>query len=186
MLAQLTCIVSALAAIEAGGEGGEAAEAQDSAAACACEAEPQSPAPPSAPAPRWNLASNPLGWIVGLYGGSVTAVVAEHLSIRLDANYFTPIATESRGYELGMGLPIYVFQTFQGPFVEPGFVVRRFGDAGAEPIFGPQVLAGWHVSWRHRLNAAFALGMGRDVSRADDRTYANFFLNGYLRFGYAF
>lgn len=190
MLVQLTCLVSALAAVESGGEGGEAAETaaepEGVATTCACEPESQASMPLGSYSPRWNLASNPLGWLVGLYGGSATVVVAEHLSVRADANYFTPIATDSRGYELGIGLPIYVFQAFDGPFVEPGFVVRRFGEDDAEPVVGPQVLAGWHMSWRHRLNAAVAIGMGRDVSRAQGSTYAHFFLNGYLRFGYAF
>ncbi len=136
--------------------------------------------------PRWNVASNPLGWLVGLYGASGTVVVAAHLGVRADVNYYMPVATESRGFELGAGLPIYLEGIFDGPFVEPGVIVRRYGDGDAEAIFGPQLLVGWQLIWRDRLNAAAAIGMGRDIRNARESSRANLFANGYVRFGYAF
>lgn len=151
-----------------------------------CTDVPVAMAPQQMSSPRWNIASNPLGWIVGVYGASITAGLAENLAVRADANYFTPIATESKGFELGAGLPIYIDRTFDGLYFEPGFIVRRYGDDRAEHLFGPQLLAGWHWIWNSRLNVAVAAGVGRDIRGARDTTHANFFLNGSLRFGYAF
>jgi hypothetical protein len=156
------------------------------AAVCADAPVPMDPPTIWMPSPRWNISSNPVGWIVGVYGASITAGLAENLAIRADANYFTPIATEAKGFELGAGLPIYVDRTFDGLYFEPGFIVRRYGDDRAEPVYGPQLLAGWHWIWNNRLNVAVAAGVGRDIRGAGDTTHANFFLNGSLRFGYAF
>lgn len=137
---------------------------------------------------RTNLSANPLGWIFGIYGASVSYGFSQNVAIRGDVNYFAPPEGELRGTELGVGLPIYLRRTYQGPFLEPGFIVRNFRDGDGDSIeseVGPQVLVGWHWSWDSGLNLAMAFGAGRNWSTEDD-VDSTIFPNGYLRFGYAF
>lgn len=137
---------------------------------------------------RTNLSTNPLGWIFGIYGASVSYGISQNVAIRGDVNYFAPADTDVRGSELGVGLPVYLRRTYQGPFLEPGFIVRTFGDGDGdtESTVGPQVLVGWHWSWDSGLNLAMAFGAGRNWSTDDDDYDEDIFPNGYLRFGYAF
>jgi hypothetical protein len=136
---------------------------------------------------RTNLSANPLGWIFGIYGASVSYGFSRNVAIRGDVNYFAPSDTDVRGSEIGVGLPIYLRRTYQGPFLEPGFIVRTFGDGDGdtESQLGPQVLLGWHWSWDSGLNLAMAFGAGRDWS-TEEEYESKIFPNGYLRFGYAF
>jgi hypothetical protein len=136
--------------------------------------------------PRWNVSTNPVGWILGLYGASVSYAVHPNIALRADVNYFRPVESDERGFELGVGAPIYLRRVYQGPFLEPGVIVRQlensYGDAST--VFGPQVLVGWHWTWDSGLNVAAAVGVGRDWSTSAE--YEKLFANGYLRFGYAF
>jgi hypothetical protein len=143
---------------------------------------------------RINLSTNPLGWIVGIYGVSASYGISNHLALRADGNYFNFVGDgDETGYELGVGLPIYFRRTYSGVFLEPGVIVRRFNatddfDDENETI-GPQVLVGWHWMWDSGLNFALAFGVGRNWSKEDtesDYDDEEVFPNGYLRFGYAF
>lgn len=137
---------------------------------------------------RTNLSANPLGWMFGIYGASVSYGFSQNVAIRGDVNYFSPPDGDIRGTEFGVGLPIYLRRTYQGPFLEPGFIVRSFQseyDDDVESEVGPQVLVGWHWSWDSGLNLAMAVGAGRNWS-TDDEYESEIFPNGYLRFGYAF
>lgn len=137
---------------------------------------------------RTNLSANPLGWIFGIYGASVSYGFSRNVAIRGDVNYFAPPDGELRGTEVGVGLPIYLRRTYQGPFLEPGFIVRSFRDGEGDSIeseVGPQVLVGWHWMWDSGLNLALAFGAGRNWS-TDDEYESTIFPNGYMRFGYAF
>jgi hypothetical protein len=53
---------------------------------------------------------------------------------------------------------------------------------------GLQTLVGYHWMWDSGLNASIAFGGGRDMSTDDHEDYGgdDSFVNGYLRFGYAF
>jgi hypothetical protein len=143
---------------------------------------------------RWNISSNPIGWIAGLYGVSLSYGISQNLAIRGDVNYFSPIEQEGvTGFEIGVGLPIYFRRTYQGAFLEPGFISRHFEDSrydeAGSTTFGPQVLFGWHWMWDSGLNIAVAVGMGRNWATEDtDSEYDNekLFANGYFRVGYAF
>jgi Protein of unknown function (DUF3575) len=146
---------------------------------------------------RTNLSTNPIGWILGIYGVSLSYGLSSHFALRGDVNYFNPVGDDgTEGYELGVGLPIYFRRTYSGPFLEPGAIVRRFTDSGLDEegdddniTMGPQVLAGWHWIWDSGLNLALAFGLGRNWSERDtDSDYDDeeVFVNGYLRFGYAF
>jgi len=99
------------------------------------------------------------------------------------------LGTWSPGYELGLGVPIYLRRTYSGPFLEPGVIVRQISYShDSSTVYGPQVLIGWQWMFDSGLNVAVAVGAGRDWSthQVDDYSDEKVFANGYLRFGYAF
>ena len=140
---------------------------------------------------RTNVSTNPIGWIVGSYGVSVSHGINNHVALRGDINYLSGFLDEgSTGFEIGVGAPIYLRRTYQGAFLEPGFISRRFtsddwdGGRSTSSTMGPQMLVGWHWTWDSGFNVALAGGIGRNWS--SDAEYDKVFPNGYLRFGYAF
>jgi hypothetical protein len=139
--------------------------------------------------PRWNVSTNPVGWVAGSYGASVSYAFHSNFALRADANYFNEVGGDDHGLELGLGLPIYFRRAYQGFFLEPGAMYRRTREApmAAVNTVGPQVLAGWHWIWDSGLNVAVALGGGRNFSSTTTRDdQDDLFVNGYVRFGYAF
>jgi hypothetical protein len=123
----------------------------------------------------FNIASNPVGWLVEFWGLSVSAKVHNNVALRGDINSFP-----DGGYEFGVSAPIYFKRTFQGPFLEPGLVSRNFdGNCGSCGTVGPEVMFGWHWMFDSGLNVAMALGAlrGMDDSGAEP--------TGYFRIGYA-
>jgi len=139
---------------------------------------------------RTNISTNPVGWVLGSYGLSASYAFTDNLAVRGDVNYYAPPGEELTGFEFGAGLPVYFRRAYQGPFLEPGVIVRSFDDnedgASADSVttFGPQVLAGWAWMWDSGLNISVAVGAGRNFSNDDE--HDEVFANGYLRFGYAF
>lgn len=133
-----------------------------------------------------NIASNPIGWMFGFYGISISHAVHANIAIRGDLNWFD--LDNETGHEYGVSAPIYFRRVFQGPFIEPGIMVRNTScngcDAG-DPSIGPEVLFGWHWTFDSGLNVAMALGAmrnmnGRSMSSVDAEPA------GYFRVGYAF
>jgi hypothetical protein len=145
---------------------------------------------------RTNISSNPIGWMVGFYGISASYGINNHVAIRADANYISPVDSNMTMTELGVGAPLYLRRTYQGAFVEPGLIVRHTeydndGDyhEDGETTVGPQVLFGWHWTWDSGFNVAMAAGLGRDLADDGDDEYdsdEDVFFNGYFRVGYAF
>jgi hypothetical protein len=144
---------------------------------------------------RTNISSNPIGWMVGFYGISASYGINNHVAIRADANYISPVDSNLTMTEIGIGAPLYLRRTYQGAFIEPGLIVRHseYDDGGdyhedGETTVGPQVLFGWHWTWDSGFNVAMAAGLGRDLSDEGDDEYASddVFFNGYFRVGYAF
>jgi hypothetical protein len=146
---------------------------------------------------KTNVSSNPIGWMVGFYGLSVSHAINDHIAIRGDANYYSPVDTDLTGTELGIGAPIYLRRTYQGAFLEPGAIIRHTkyeysedggGATDESTTIGPQMLFGWHWTWDSGLNVAMAAGLGRDLEDDDDGEGDDepVFFNGYFRVGYAF
>lgn len=146
---------------------------------------------------RTNISSNPIGWMVGFYGVSVSHAISNHVAIRGDVNYISPVDSDFQMTEVGVGVPLYLRRTYQGPFLEPGAIVRTessdYHDDG-DSTLGPQVLFGWHWTWDSGFNVAVATGVGRNLNAADEvcDDYGCYeeddqvFFNGYFRVGYAF
>lgn len=151
---------------------------------------------------RWNVSTNPIGWIIGSYGVSLSYGVNDNIAVRGDINYYSPPGQDGdykvSGVEIGVGLPIYFRRTYQGLFLEPGIISRTFTDSYScsdcsstgettNTTFGPQVLVGWHWTWASGLNFAIAAGAGRNWATKDtEYGEEEIFPNGYMRFGYAF
>ncbi|HEU4734058.1 MAG TPA: hypothetical protein VFT22_39475 [Kofleriaceae bacterium] len=132
-----------------------------------------------------NIASNPIGWMFGFYGVSVSHAVHANVAIRGDFNLFR--IGGSKGHELGVSVPIYFRRAFQGPFLEPGVIARNFDDdcdsCDHQETIGPSVVFGWQWSFDSGLNIAMAFGAMRDMNNRSSDTPEP---SGYFRIGYLF
>lgn len=107
-----------------------------------------------------NIASNPIGWLVGYFGISVSRSVHSNAAVRVDGTLFVDYLTNNNvtGYEVSANLPIYFRRVFSGPFLEPGLMIRTLDE-----IVGPQMMVGWHWTFDSGLNVAFAAGVAKNV-----------------------
>jgi len=149
---------------------------------------------------KTNISTNPIGWMFGFYGLSVSHAVSQHVAIRGDANIIS--FDHSEGYEVGASLPIYFRRVYSGPFIEPGFIMRgernnyscdaSYGSCGNEMSTqaGPEMLFGWHWTFDSGLNVAAAFGAARNLNqKMDEYGYSSgeeVMPAGYFRIGYAF
>jgi len=146
---------------------------------------------------KTNISTNPIGWMFGIYGVSVSHAVSQHVAIRGDANLISFEGSE--GYEVGASLPIYFRRVYSGPFIEPGFIMRgarsnycdsTYGDCSMETQAGPEMLFGWHWTFDSGLNVAAAVGAARNLNQQmDEYGYSSgeeVLPAGYFRIGYAF
>ncbi len=139
---------------------------------------------------KTNISTNPIGWMFGFYGLSVSQALSQNVAIRGDANIFDIDGTE--GYEVGLSAPIYFKRVYSGPFIEPGIIARGFSNScydcgdSSDTMVGPEILFGWHWTFDSGLNVAMAFGAARNMSSSnseyssDDPEPA-----GYFRIGYA-
>jgi hypothetical protein len=128
-----------------------------------------------------NIASNPIGWMFGFYGASVSVAVHKNIALRGDLNVYH--LGSNSGSEIGVSAPIYFKRTFHGPFLEPGIVARTFDDdCDGCGSMGPEIMFGWHWMFDSGLNVAMALGALRNLGNGSDSAE----LTGYFRVGYAF
>jgi hypothetical protein len=137
---------------------------------------------------KTNIASNPIGWMLGFYGLSISHAVGEHAALRGDGNLFREIDGDGEGYELGVTVPLYLKRVYQGPFIEPGIMIRDLNTNDSSDAFvGPQVNVGWHWTFDSGLNVAFAVGVARRLDERDPDSYeSSVEPTGYFRVGYAY
>jgi len=145
---------------------------------------------------RTNVSTNPLGLITGFYNVSVSYGLNQNIAIRGDVNYIHPVGSDMDMIEVGLGAPLYLRRTYQGAFIEPGFIVRQdqsCDECATSSTVGPQILVGWHRTWDSGFNIAAAVGAGRDLDRTESTDAYGYvdsdeplFFNGYFRVGYAF
>ena len=150
---------------------------------------------------KTNISTNPIGWMFGFYGVSVSHAIHPNVAIRADANIIAFENTD--GYEIGASLPIYFKKVYSGPFVEPGIITRgtrheSYCDASyygggcmdtTDTMVGPSVLFGWHWTFDSGLNVAAAFGAARNLANQTDAYgYSGDAVEpaGYFRIGYAF
>ena len=139
---------------------------------------------------KTNISTNPIGWMFGFYGLSVSHAISNNVAIRGDANIFS--IEDDSGYEVGVSAPIYFRRVYSGPFIEPGIIARGFGtssdcyDCSSDSMVGPEILFGWHWTFDSGLNAAFAFGAARSMSDSNDEYESDDPQPaGYFRIGYA-
>ena len=128
------------------------------------------------------IASNPIGWLFGLWGVSVSHAVTSNVAIRADGNLAS--VGSGSGYEVGLSLPIYFRQMFSGPFFEPGVLGRSMKDCDScseHLIAGPSMLIGWQWTYDSGLSLALAGGAVRDMGDHGGKVEPA----GYFRIGYA-
>lgn len=136
-----------------------------------------------------NLATNPVGWMFGFYGVSVSHAIHPNVALRGDVNVFD-FSNES-GHEIGVSFPIYFRRVFQGPFLEPGIIARNLHDScdgctgSSDEHVGPEVLFGWQWSFDSGLNVAMAFGAMRNLN-GHSMSSSNAEPAGYFRIGYLF
>src|SRR5215213_7632558 len=53
---------------------------------------------------RWNASTNPIGWIIGSYGASLSFAPTKIVAVRGDVNYYN--FDGSSGFDLGLAAPI--------------------------------------------------------------------------------
>ena len=141
---------------------------------------------------KLNISTNPIGWMFGFYGVSVSQAVSDNVAIRGDANIMS--IDNTSGYEVGVSAPIYFRRVYSGPFLEPGLIARGMRDdydyeyscEGCNSTYtmvGPEILFGWHWTFDSGLNVAMAFGAARNMNSegsSDEPEPA-----GYFRIGYA-
>ncbi len=141
-----------------------------------------------------NVASNPLGWMFGFYGLSVSHAISKNVAIRGDANMFD--FDNTTGYEVGASAVIYFKRVFSGPFLEPGVIARDFHNKGCtdcsdnDSMIGPEMLFGWHWTFDSGMNVAIAGGAAKPIGPKKMDEFGNNRNEvqpaGYFRIGYAF
>ena len=158
------------------------------------------------PARRFNLTTNPLGWLVGFYGVSGAVAVTDNITLRGNFEYFDyEFFGRTQGHELALSAPLYLKRAFSGPFLEPGVIYQQTMDTpwdlfsdGAPPMavahtfVGPEMLFGWHWTFDSGFNFAAAIGVTRNMTAStrdadgrDDGSHEPR-ATGYMRVGYAF
>jgi hypothetical protein len=132
---------------------------------------------------RWNVAANPLAWLFGVYGASLSYAVHPRAAVHADVTVWNmPDDAIGRALEASIGLPYYSARAYHGFFFEPGVrLFKSFDEAGDR--LGVQTLVGAQWSWDSGVNVALAIGPGVNLDRG---AITPFYLNGYLRFGYSF
>jgi hypothetical protein len=148
---------------------------------------------------KTNIASNPIGWMFGVYGVSLSYALSNNIAIRGDANYVS--INSDQAYEVGVSFPIYFRRTYSGPFLEPGVIVRgssnnsdsTYADctdcSSSNTFVGPEMMFGWQWMFDSGLNVAAAFGVARNLQSNNDGYSSNKIdvqPAGYFRIGYAF
>lgn len=152
--------------------------------------------------PSGAIGVNPVGWLMETYGASAWFALGEHSALRVDGTVFS-WETGYESYEAELTLPLYLVRAFEGPFIEPGFSLRRtrgapftsdlefdeFGGADTprqRRLKGPTLLVGWHWLLGERAHIAAAFGfavLDESGARYQERESI---ANGYLRMGVTF
>jgi hypothetical protein len=134
-----------------------------------------------------SVSVDPLGIITRNYGGSIARRLGDHSAIRIDGQFNRGVeeVRNSSSWRLGVSIPLYLNETFQGPFVEAGVVAAHrllaigitqhapysaFGSR--DYAAGPEIFVGWQRLFDNGLHIAAAVGATADWT-ADDANYLN-------------
>lgn len=136
--------------------------------------------------PRTNIQTNPLNWVFGSFGVSVTHAFHRHLAIGGHVDLVDDGSGQGANY--GIAAPVYFRRAYSGLFLEPGIEVKTRKDY--DTVGGPHVSIGYHWIWDGGLNTSIGFGVGKDTFGTDEEDHYEYdndqYFRGYWRFGYAF
>lgn len=142
---------------------------------------------------RWNISTNPLGYMYGDFSLGVSYAVSDNIALRVDGELQAPYSASFVGAGVAVGAPIYFRKMYDGFYLEPGFAAAggKDGDTGATALlYGPRMLVGWHWMWDSGFNISAAMGISQTwaKSSAEDVEFwhQGAMPAGYLRFGKSF
>jgi hypothetical protein len=155
---------------------------------------------------KTNISANPIGWLTGFYGLSLSHAVSNNVAIRGDITVIKNAfgSDSASGADISLSAVLYLRRTYLGPFIEPGVRVLSVGNEqcdysysqsgsgqpncsnNQEMLVGPQVLIGYHYSYDSGFNFAVAGGLSRTLSSDSSSSGDEILPAGYVRFGYAF
>ena len=130
-----------------------------------------------------NITTNPIGWIFGFYGVSLSIAMSNHFAFRGDGNVFS--VNNWSGYEIGASISMYPRRVYNGVFLEPGLVFRKLEyNYNPAMVVGPEIMLGWHWKFGWGFNIAAALGATYSLTENIGRNRVQ--PAGYFRIGCAF
>ncbi|NVB77144.1 MAG: hypothetical protein HOV81_02000 [Kofleriaceae bacterium] len=128
------------------------------------------------------LSVDPLGIVKGNYGASVARRLSDHAALRIDGQFNRGVegVADSSSWRVGVSVPLYLNETFQGPFVEVGVAAAHrllaIGIYQDEPYnllamreytAGPEVFVGWQRLFGNGFHIAVAVGATADWTTSD-------------------
>ncbi len=126
------------------------------------------PASPMKPVPtrhpdeyyRYNVGTNTLGYVIGLFSISFGAAVHRNLAIRTEYNIYKNYFGDGWGVGGSLGLPIFINKAWKGFFLQPGGKVFYIHTDGIDIVAGgPESLLGFQWELRNGITLALAGGL---------------------------
>jgi hypothetical protein len=152
---------------------------------------------------KTNLQVNPIGPFFGYYEAAVSHALSSNIALSVEVALMNEDNSNETALQVAASLPIYFKRTFDGPFLEPGLVVRNesvnnddYCDDCAQPgsstFVQVEMMVGWTWMFDSGLNMSAAIGVAKRVGNTnnpddyDDEGDNNVSPAGYFRVGYAF
>jgi hypothetical protein len=137
-----------------------------------------------------NLQVNPFGLVIGFYDVAASRALTPNLALSVELS-MVHFNGDDAG-QVAASLPIYFKRTFNGPYLEPGLVIRNesfgCGDCGYSSSTAVQLemMFGWSWMFDSGLNLSAALGLTRTLNQDSYDLGDSIGPAGYFRVGYAF
>ncbi|MGA0164408.1 MAG: DUF3575 domain-containing protein [Bdellovibrionota bacterium] len=148
----------------------------------------------------WKISTNPFGYFLGVYSASASYALTNQIAVNVQPEFLYAYFVDPVIWGLGAraGVPIYFDQTYDGFYLEPGFVlnyVRQNGsgliEATSGVMLGPDLIAGHNWLWASGFNIDLGIGLGYkwvsfDTVDTKAGTFDGILPTARLSFGYAF
>ncbi len=151
---------------------------------------------------KTNLQVNPIGPFFGYYEAAVSHALSSNVALSVEVALMNQDNSNETDLQVAASLPIYFKHTFDGPFLEPGVVIRNEnvaddGDCSlctqtSSTFVQIEMMVGWTWMFDSGLNMSAAIGVAKRVGsnnnpdEYDDDGDSNVSPAGYFRVGYAF
>jgi|HubBroStandDraft_6_1064221.scaffolds.fasta_scaffold46316_3 hypothetical protein len=153
---------------------------------------------------KTNIQVNPIGPFLGYYEAAVSHALSPNIAFSVELALTNLDNSNETDLQIAASLPIYFKRTFDGPFLEPGIVIRNEnvaddGDCSlctetSSTFVQIEMMVGWTWMFDSGLNMSAAIGLAKRVGNSnnnndgeyDDDDDDNLSPAGYFRVGYAF